>query len=143
EGEAPAVRRANRLALDSLLAVVLATAVVLGVTFYPRLAEFWSNARAATGIGMTRAAAATATHPYLSKPAPPLLQRAIVAVAAANLRALPVSGSHIVATLARGAQVTQFEQHGGWLHVRADAQGATPARDGWVRSTSVKQIAIP
>jgi hypothetical protein len=135
--EEAAPPRTNRLAMDSLLAVSLSVLVVVGVILYPRLSHLWMGAPSGTGIGMSKAAAAV--HPGTPKPAYASAPPELVVMTAANLRAMPSGGSHILATLPRGAQVTPLEKHNSWVHVRLDSHDGKPARDGWVYSTSLKQ----
>jgi chromosome segregation ATPase len=136
EADAP---RTSRLAIDSLLAVTLSVLVVLGVIFYPRLSHLWTGPTNAGGIGMSKAAAAI--HPDTAKPAQTSTPPELVVTTAANLRAAPAGESRIITTLPRGVRVTLLEKHNSWIHVRVEATGGTPAHDGWVFATSLKQTA--
>ena len=116
----------------------LSVLVVAGVIIYPRLSHSWTAAPNGAGIGMSNATAAV--HPGTPKPGPPSAPPGFVITTAANLRAMPSGGSRIVATLPRGAQVTPLEKHSNWVRIRLDSHDGKPARDGWVYSTSLKQI---
>lgn len=137
EPDPAALRKANRLAFDSALAVGLAAIVVLGITFYPRLQPYLP---ALPGSGGS-ATATTVAPARSAKPAKTAAAHAVVGISLAKLRSDPSPTAAILATLARGTSVQPMEQRGIWTHVRVDATTTTPAREGWVHATSLKQSA--
>ena len=130
------LQRANRLLLDSMLAVCLAAAVVLIVTIWPDFYDVWPSAAPASGSGIPRTV--TVVRPALSKPMKATAARAAINVAGANLRAEPSVTSRLVARLRRGDFVTPAERHGDWIHVYTDAAGGKPAQNGWIHYASLK-----
>jgi hypothetical protein len=135
------LRRANRLALDCALAVGFAALVVLGVTMYPRLSGFWPTAAPASGSEPPKRAA---VQQHAEAPAAPAAAlRAVVSVAAANMRAAPASSSDIVAKLPLGSEVTVIERRTNWTHVEIAAAGGKAPRDGWIHGPSLKAIVVP
>ena len=131
------MRKANRLAIDSLLAVLLSAAVVCGVTLYPRIPALWSEVTNPEGVGFEKAAAAV-SKPALPPKAPAL--RAEIEVAFVRLHAAPSANAATVARLSRHTQVVLLEQRGAWERIHVDAGAATAARDGWLHATALKRL---
>jgi hypothetical protein len=129
-------KQEKRLAIDIVLAAALAVLVVVGFTFYQQISSLLTGVPVSSPIGMTKAAASV--RPQL--PAAPSLPHELIAVSAARLHASPSADAHVIATIARGFDVTLLGQSGGWSHVRIAGKGEKPARDGWLRSTSLKQL---
>lgn len=134
--ELPQENRANRLLLDSALAVALAAIVVLMVTFAPRLSEYWPSSARASGTAMPKSSAQV----KLSSPLPPAApaSHAIVDVAAANVRAAPAVTAQVIARLRRGDVVTEGERRGDWVHILASSTAGKASHDGWIYNTSLK-----
>jgi hypothetical protein len=126
----------KRLAIDIALAAALAVLVVGGVTFYPRIGTLWSGTPGGAPIGMTRASASVPVH----APAPPVLPEAVVTASTARLRASPSADAHVIATMARGSDVTLVGENGSWMHVRVSAEPGKPPREGWIHTASLKSI---
>jgi hypothetical protein len=134
------MQRANRLLLDSMLAVCLAAAVVLVVTIWPEFYNVWPSTARASGSEIPKTI--TVVRPALPKPVTPAA-RASINVASANLRAEPGATAHLIARLRRGELVTPAERHGDWIHVHTDAAGGKPAQDGWIHYASLKMPHAP
>jgi hypothetical protein len=132
------LRKANRLALDSALAVALAAVVVLGITFYPRLQPYLPGLPGSYAAEPPRTAAPVHFHRAAAAPAPK--PHALIGIARARLRNDPSMRGMIVETLARGASVETAGQRAGWVHVRVAATDSAPAREGWVRATSLTPL---
>jgi uncharacterized protein YgiM (DUF1202 family) len=66
------------------------------------------------------------------------LRRATIGATGANLRAGPSTGSAVIATLPRDAEVTLLERRGSWMQVRAPSRDGT-RQEGWVYAPSVKE----
>ena len=128
------VRRANRLLLDSALAVGLAAVVVLIVTFSPSLPDLWPSTSRASGTEIPKAV--TAVSPKFPRIAAP--PRAIIGVAAANLRAAPAVSAEVIVRLRRGDLVAPGERQGDWTRVHADGAAGKPPHDGWIYTASLK-----
>ena len=128
------VRRANRLLLDSALAVGLAAVVVLIVTFSPSLPDLWPSTSRASGTEIPKAV--TAVKPKL--PMIAAAPRAIIGVAAANLRAAPAVSAEVIVRLRRGDVVAPGERQGDWTRVHEDGAAGKPPRDGWIYTASLK-----
>jgi hypothetical protein len=129
-------KKEKRLAIDIVLAAALAVLVVAGFSFYPQISSLLTGVPVGSPIGMTKAAASV--RPQL--PATPPLPQALITVSAAKLRASPSTDAHAIVTIARGFDVALLGQSGGWTHVRIAGKDGKAARDGWVRSTSLKQL---
>jgi uncharacterized protein YgiM (DUF1202 family) len=54
----------------------------------------------------------------------------------------PSADAHVIATIARGIDVTLIGQSGNWMHVRIAGDAGNPPRNGWIHSTSLKQTAV-
>jgi hypothetical protein len=129
-------KKDKRLAIDIALAAALAVVVVVGVTFYPMIVGFVTGAPGGSSIGMTKAAAAV--HP--GTPASPALPHAVVSVSAVKLRVSPSADAHAVTTIMRGFDVTLLGQTGSWTHIRTGGEDGKTPSDGWVHTSSLKQI---
>ena len=125
----------KRLAIDIVLASALAVLVVIGFTFYPQISAFVTGRPASSPIGMTRAAAAVRP----DQPVAPALPHGVITVSAVKLRETPSADAHVIATIERGTDVTLMGQSGSWTHVQTTAVAGTPARDGWIHASSLKQ----
>jgi uncharacterized protein YgiM (DUF1202 family) len=130
-------KKDKRLALDITFASALAVLVVVGFTFYPQISSLVTGVPVSSPIGMKRA---TASMPPKS-PAAPALPHAVVTASTAKLRASPSADAHVIATIARGFDVTLIGQSGSWMHVRIAGDAGKPPRDGWIHATSLKQTA--
>jgi Bacterial SH3 domain len=132
--ETTTVKRANRLLLDSALAVGLAALVVLGLTFY------WRTPVA----GLSNASAALPSKSVQrTLPAAPQTAASPTTIAAslARLHAEPNSRAAVVMTLKRGVQVSLLERRGNWAHVHVDSSGGKSALDGWIFAASLRTTA--
>jgi len=130
--ESSFAKRANRLLLDSALAVAFAAAVVFGLTFYWRSpAEGLSDASAAP----PPRAAAHDTAPAMAQTVATEMR---VVTSLARIRTAPTTTAGVVATVRRGAQVSLLERHGDWAHVHVEANSGRPASDGWVFAASLR-----
>lgn len=129
--ETATVKRANRLLLDSALAIGLAAVVVLGLTFY------WRTPVA----GMSNASAALPSKSVQDAvPAPPpnATIPMTVGIAIARLRAEPDTKAAVMTTLRRGVHVSLLERRGNWARVHLDSSAEKPAKDGWVFAASLR-----
>lgn len=128
-----AAKRANRLLLDSALALVLATVVVIGITFY------WRTPMA----GLSNASAALPPKPVrVAGPVAPQITGApmTVGTAFARLRAEPDAKADVTISLKRGAQVLLLERRGNWARIHVDGGDGNPAQEGWVFAASLRPI---
>jgi hypothetical protein len=133
--ESSSTRRANRLLLDSALAVAFAAAVVFGVTFY------WRSP--AEGLSNTAALPPATVH----HPAPPVAQSPVsqvtVAALIARIRTAPTTSASVTATLRRGVQVSLLERRGEWARVHVDSQRGKAEAEGWIFAASLRQSPRP
>lgn len=128
-----ASKRANRLLLDSALALILAAVVVLGITFY------WRTPVA----GLSNASAAIPpkpVHPSASVASQITGAPMTVGTAFARLRAEPDTKAAATMSLKRGTQVSLLERRGNWARIHVDGDDGKPAQDGWVYATSLRPI---
>ncbi|HLY05172.1 MAG TPA: hypothetical protein VKR31_05440 [Rhizomicrobium sp.] len=134
--EATTTKRANRLLLDTALAIGLAVVVVLGFTFY------WRTPVA----GVPNASAALPPKPVhlaVSAPAQAAGVPMTIGTAVARLRAEPDMKGATLSTLRRGVQVSLLERRGNWARVHLDSSAGKPARDGWIFAASLRAAAKP
>ena len=146
--ETATVKRANRLLLDSALAVGMAAIVMLGVTFYLRMpaGNFYLRLPAGTfywrlPAGFSDASAAL-TPKAAPATAPAAVQNAVlpmtIGTSFARIRTAPTTSASVVTTLRHGVQVSLLERHGNWARVHVNSGGAKAAFDGWVFAASLQ-----
>lgn len=129
--ETVTMKRANRLLLDSALAVGLSAIVVLGITFYWRTpVASASNASAARPPQSVHAAIPAA--PQIS--ALPMT----IGTSLARLRTGPNTSATVMATLRRGVRVSLLERRGNWARIHLGSDGGKTAQDGWVFAASLQ-----
>lgn len=134
--EAATMKRANRLLLDSALAIGFAALVVLGFTFY------WHMPVA----GVPNASAALppkAVHMPVPAPQQAAGVPMTIGTALARLRAEPDTKGVTLSTLRRGVQVSLLERRGNWARVHLDGSAGKAAQDGWIFAASLRTTTKP
>jgi hypothetical protein len=128
-------KRANRLLLDSALALGLAAVVVLGIAYY------WRT----SGAGLPNASAALPPKPVqhaISATSQGATLQMMVGTPLARLHSEPATKAAVVTTLRRGDQVSLLERRGNWARVHVAGAGGKAALDGWVFAASL-QTPVP
>jgi hypothetical protein len=115
--------------------------VALAVMAYPAIDLVVRDAPWAPIMPAAMPVAAPAARLAQSAPPAAAVERILVGVAVANVRAAPSPTAAVITTLPHDAEVTPVERRGKWVLVRIGPAEGAEGRQGWVFGASLRVVA--